>query len=122
MKGESRNARRVARGIARLDDRIPGWRSGVNARRLVMSSPVNCVLGQVTGSYELGTAKLDLGRFQAIFYGFDVFGISTSSRRVTAGAMRRHTALEREWRRQLLQDDLDQELADLCRSYSYLHA
>lgn len=46
---------RVARGAARLDEVRPGWHRNVNVQTLDISSGRNCALGQVFGSYGVGT-------------------------------------------------------------------
>lgn len=42
---------RVARGTAWLDENRPGWIDEIDLDRLLMSSPCNCVLGQLYGNY-----------------------------------------------------------------------
>ena len=39
----------IARGVALLDEKAPGWREGITQVDMVQSS--QCVLGQVTGRY-----------------------------------------------------------------------
>lgn len=44
----------VADGAAFLDERWPGWWKRVNSRTLNVESCLNCVLGQLFGSYQEG--------------------------------------------------------------------
>lgn len=41
----------IAAGVAWLDDQRPGWRGEVNAERLDMRMPNDCVLGQLYSNY-----------------------------------------------------------------------
>lgn len=43
--------KRVGRGTKWLDENRPGWAAMVSADKLDLSSPENCVLGQVYGLY-----------------------------------------------------------------------
>lgn len=51
---------RVAKGVALLDDKRPGWRSEINTDILVMSDSRDCLLGQLYGDYGSGLQALDL--------------------------------------------------------------
>lgn len=65
-------AERVTRGVALLDEKVPGWVDKVNVERLDVSNGVTCVLGQLYGAYNSGRAKLDLDEAQAAELGFQV--------------------------------------------------
>lgn len=60
---------KVARGIALLDDRMPGWRQRIDLDLLDMSSCDFCILGQLFGDYDDGFVALGLDR--GCPYGFD---------------------------------------------------
>jgi len=45
-------AARVGRGMALLDERVPGWVDRIDVDRLDVSHPGDCPLGQLFGSYE----------------------------------------------------------------------
>src|SRR5262245_16680274 len=68
---------RVARGVALLDTRCPGWRDCLYPSALDVSSDARCVLGQLTGSYPTGV-RLLFGRDvdprgpEAAAHGFNV--------------------------------------------------
>lgn len=51
-------AARVAYAAEQLDRLCPGWRRNVDARRLDMSDPHDCVLGQLYGDYVTGVTAL----------------------------------------------------------------
>ncbi len=44
----------VAKGIALLDEKQPGWRERINLSALDMGHCGQCILGQVFGDYEIG--------------------------------------------------------------------
>jgi hypothetical protein len=68
---EPREAR-VARGVALLDEKRPGWRAEVNSDILDMASDTACVLGQLYGRYISGCSALGItAGVQATRYGFD---------------------------------------------------
>jgi hypothetical protein len=46
---------RVARGVARLNERVPDWRSRVDPDRLDMLNGTLCVVGQVQRSFDPST-------------------------------------------------------------------
>ncbi len=64
---------RVDNGIILLEAVMPDWRSKFISEQLVLSSYVNCVLGQLFGDYEKGLAKLGLTPIEAMSYGFNTF-------------------------------------------------
>lgn len=43
---------RVARGVALLDEKLPGWWQRIDLARLNLGSPCNCILGQEFASHE----------------------------------------------------------------------
>ncbi len=53
----------VERGIALLDEKVPGWRSILNLSILDLSCGCNCILGQVSGTFDRGVEEfLGIGR------------------------------------------------------------
>src|SRR3989344_7097480 len=50
--------RRIASGVKFLDELEPDWRSKVNARRLDISNPGDCILGQIFGDFMDGCSQL----------------------------------------------------------------
>lgn len=83
---------RVARSVALLDRERPNWRNYVKPERLVMSSCLRCVLGQVFGDYTEGYDKLfdDPDREHAAAHGFDAGEHSDD-----------YSQLAEEWKRQI---------------------
>ena len=68
---EPREAR-VARGVALLDEKRPGWRTEVNPDTLDMNHDWDCVVGQLYGRFIDGWGPLGLTtQTQATRYGFD---------------------------------------------------
>jgi hypothetical protein len=67
---EPREAR-VARGVALLDEKRPGWRTRVNPDTLDMADDFKCVLGQLYQAYLIALSALKINRVQASRYGFD---------------------------------------------------
>ena len=61
---------RVQRGIALLDEHVPGWEDKVDVMRLVLSSANSCVLGQVFDDYSAGVERLELSEEDASDHGF----------------------------------------------------
>jgi hypothetical protein len=61
---------RVAKGVALLDEKAPGWVGFINLADFSISTTDNCVLGQVYGSYDEGMEELSLRDPE--LYGFDV--------------------------------------------------
>jgi hypothetical protein len=49
----------VARGVALLDERVPGWREKINVETLDMGDYCFCVLGQQFGDFGEGLINLD---------------------------------------------------------------
>lgn len=63
-------AGRVARGVALLDERLPGWVDRVNTIKLDIQNCERCVLGQVFGDYFAGSRELGIWENEEE-YGFD---------------------------------------------------
>lgn len=63
-------AEAVSRGVALLNERLPGWKKLVDADSLNLASDCGCVLGQVLGSYYKGAELLGLSQAERIEYGF----------------------------------------------------
>jgi hypothetical protein len=61
---------RVRRGIALLDEEMPGWPDQVDVLTLDMASGYRCVIGQTHGGYIDGLDKLDIDELPED-YGFD---------------------------------------------------
>jgi hypothetical protein len=59
-------------GAAFLDGRDPGWHKAVAASRLDMADPCKCVLGQRSGSFQLGVWEHTLGGWETFEYGFAI--------------------------------------------------
>jgi hypothetical protein len=55
---------RVARGVALLDEKCPGWDQKINVKALDIEDPANCVIGQVykdsgiVGAFGIGATNL----------------------------------------------------------------
>jgi len=63
----------IARGVALLDARRPGWYRDVDIDILDMCAPDVCILGQLYGSYSDGKWLLGLEFRSGGRYGFDVY-------------------------------------------------
>lgn len=50
----SRFKDRVDKGVALLDERVPGWRSRIDREKLNMLHLSDCVLGQLFGGFKEG--------------------------------------------------------------------
>lgn len=46
------------KGAALLDEKMPGWADKIDLDELQLNDQCNCVLGQVYGGYDDGTAEL----------------------------------------------------------------
>lgn len=62
--------RRVAKGIAFLDERLPGWRRIVDRRRLDLSECDRCIVGQIFDGFDRGRGILGLTASEAERLGF----------------------------------------------------
>jgi hypothetical protein len=106
-KRDETRTTRVARGMALLDQRRPGWHRNINLDRLDIASYTNCALGQTYGSYGHGRERLG-------FYGNDSrdhgFQISVHTTPIV-GWKAEYNALTVEWRKQI-EERLDTERAE----------
>ena len=59
---------RVTAGAFALDAAKPGWENQIDLDRLDVSSPVNCVLGQLYGEYTNAPKSLRMGETELGFY------------------------------------------------------
>jgi hypothetical protein len=59
---------RVARGATILDKKRPGWVDLIDLGKLDLASNRQCVLGQVFGSFDLGSREVDVPNIDD--YGF----------------------------------------------------
>ena len=71
----------IARGVALLDEKLPGWEERVNLNRLDLSSTCDCVCGQIVtkkdrwwSRYRHGLAVLGIEEHHAGRYGFVATG------------------------------------------------
>ncbi len=76
---------KAGRGALLLDALVPGWWKNIDIIKLRLSSSVNCILGQIFGSYGKGLNELDLDN-DGPYYGFQEDNSVT------------HAQLTREWR------------------------
>lgn len=63
-------ATRVARGVALLDRKAPGWVDRIDLDTLELSSAFDCVLGQLYRGFGAGMYALNLDRESAMAHGF----------------------------------------------------
>lgn len=97
-------AARVARGVALLDEKVPGWVNKVDVEQLNVSNGTTCVLGQLYGEYNFGRAKLGLDEVQAAEYGFQLRfpkgnGLADLFTILVAAFGDEYPALTKEWQR-----------------------
>lgn len=100
-------AERVARGVERLDERVPRWRERVDYTTLQIAGANTCVLGQLFGTYYANEALdiVDYNSPTALRLGFDVPTIRLANGRPDHEATRTEAiALDAEWRRVLTCD------------------
>ena len=64
----------VARGVALLDERLPGWDEEIDVDNLKLSDSCGCVLGQLFGHYDKGRRVLGLSDDDAKHLGFYKYG------------------------------------------------
>lgn len=62
---------RVANGCAWLDEHKPGWRGLINADRLNIDDPCNCILGQLYGDFYKAVKEQGIGYSNVDRLGFD---------------------------------------------------
>lgn len=63
----------VADGVALLDQHNEGWWADVDLATLRMTSHIDCVLGQLYGSYDRGRDALGIEYGCGDLYGFDTY-------------------------------------------------
>lgn len=68
---------RIAKGMALLDERAPGWESRINLDKLDLKSCTTCVLGQLFGDYSAGRNLASVSIFDVEEFGFIIFGGSS---------------------------------------------
>jgi len=90
---------RVQRGMARLDERVPGWRHRLNQETLDMSSHEDGLLEQLFGSFATGHRVLRIGMVSAARFGFDL--ACQAGEETTED----WEALTAEWQRQLVDSE-----------------
>ncbi len=81
----------VARGVALLDEKVPGWRERIDFETLDIERPKFCIVGQACGGYTEGMHRLGLepwGEGEGQRYGF----MSPD------GSIELDTRLEEAWR------------------------
>lgn len=64
-------AERVARGVALLDEKVPGWHDRIDLSRLDMWDEARCILGQLFDDFFDGAAELELQEEDTYTSGFD---------------------------------------------------
>ena len=69
-------AERVARGVALLDQKRPGWAADIDLKYFDMASCSRCVIAQLSTSYLDGLYQLEISG-EGKHYGFDQFGEGT---------------------------------------------
>ena len=82
---------RVERGVALLNDHLPGWQKRIT-REVIIDSPIDCILGQIYGSYRDGLDTLEISG-DGVEYGFILLSSEHESK-----ALRK---LERAWKKKL---------------------
>jgi uncharacterized protein YfaP (DUF2135 family) len=96
----------IAKGVALLDERMPGWLDRIDTDRLDMDmpfGPCGCVLAQIDhqhasyGSYDICRASLGLDIDGAAGHGFAVVGDYSPSK-----GDRLYAALTDEWKATIL--------------------
>lgn len=61
----------VLRGVALLDEKVPGWRERIQQDKLFMGDCFHCILGQLFGYYATGLQKLGKNTHDGFYYGFN---------------------------------------------------
>ena len=69
MSGPDYTAR-VAAGAAFLDEHRPGWAGRIDLDRLALIDDCDCVLGQLSGTYDRGRTALGLSLGEEFLFGF----------------------------------------------------
>lgn len=95
-------ATRVAKGVALLDEQVPGWDGHIDLIKLDVKSTDRCVLGQVFGNYSEGCDRLGLWEEEEthqthpVLYGFEI-----TEERWYRSADQQYFDLTQEWIRVL---------------------
>lgn len=88
----------VARGVALLDEKVPGWRDRLSPNYLNMGDCEDCILGQMYGWYEDGLAMVGLSDDPDPWLA-GRFGLCLPSRsETTQETTSRYEVLTRAWR------------------------
>jgi len=64
----------VTRGIAYLDEHLPGWQDEIDWSRLSMETCERCIIGQLFGDYDRGLRILKLDDSGGQRFGFATSG------------------------------------------------
>ena len=99
MKNEDDIRATARRGEKLLDNRAPGWDNMVDADKIWMDDCLDCILGQVFGTFEDGIEHLGLSMDnEGSYYGFYVSFITEDGNRLSSGSIcRRYAILRNEW-------------------------
>lgn len=87
-------ATRVRRGVALLDEKVPGWHQRIDVDRLFITSCERCVLGQLFGLYSRGFDSLRLTMGASL--GFDLSGREPESGYATLNRLWRYVVRTRQ--------------------------
>ncbi len=95
---------RVARGVALLDEKMPGWVDRIDVDTLEISSIRHCVVGQLNqGEFARGIRLLGLGAYaNGAEYGFawsGFYGLSSGEEYLALSSGEEYLALTTEWKR-----------------------
>jgi hypothetical protein len=112
--------KRVARGVALMDEVKPGWDRRINLARLDIGCANNCIVGQVFGHFNKGSVEHHLGlRYRETpRYGF-------AGRLRTFGEKKMFAEWEeltREWARVVMERRWTREVEKLEREHRALLA
>lgn len=91
-------AERVAAGAAWLDQNRPGWDDRIDLTRLILSSPCQCILGQLDGDYDQ-VPEIASGEIDPLALGFNADPRSAGTGRWSERVVDDFLALESEWKR-----------------------
>jgi hypothetical protein len=83
--------RRVAAGVALLDEQRPDWDQAIDLHTLQISSCTRCVLGQLHSDVSHGYAEYGIDDNDAWRFGFDQYGIGCGKAE--------YSLLTAEWKR-----------------------
>jgi hypothetical protein len=92
-------ADRVAAGVTMLDEVYPGWRDRIDVSALEMSDPYDCVMGQLTGSYDAWARDNEVPTDQAYHWG--LYEPTRWDELPSANIYDQYDALTRAWRQYL---------------------